>query len=68
MRIRCDYCGTEADVESTAAALAAGWYTHRVTTASVSMFEPDDVPVVVPDSISMGFICGKHFPDPEEAE
>lgn len=63
MRIRCDYCCAEADFNSTVDALAAGWYTHRVTTASVGMFELEVVPVVLPGSISMGFICALCVPD-----
>jgi hypothetical protein len=59
MQISCFFCSAETSVEDTASALDAGWYTHRLTSSTPSM-EPCDsiVPgVIVPDSISMGFVC-----------
>lgn len=52
MDITCDWCGRAATVESTAAALDAGWYTHTVGVGYVTFGGGKDEPV------SMGFVCG----------
>ena len=62
MRISCTVCGHEADLESHAAAIAAGWYTHTFTVNHDAVAWADRMAGRTPtkmgtEPVSMGYMC-----------
>lgn len=51
MVISCGFCGIDAEVESAAAAVAGGWFTHTIESNAITLGQ------VTTQAIAAGFVC-----------